>query len=514
TYTYRIVEVAGSETGMTYDPMVIEVTVAITDAGNGVLNMVPTYPADTVFDNTYEAAGEIALEADKTLTGRLLQNAEFTFQLQDSVGTVMQTKQNDVSGNVVFDALNYTQADIGQAYTYRIVEVAGTETGMTYDPMVIEMTVAVTDAGNGVLVATPSYPTDTVFDNLYQNPGIRLVKTAQNLTTGGPAVDGSIVSSVINDRIRYSVTIVNTGNMPLQDVMLTDDLVEAGTEAMIDGLPAAWEAGASGGPAWLNVGTLASGESMVVSYEYSITAQDALTGIRVNTAAVTANARMVEILPDTGGTGTYLLPLTDEDDAVVTAEDIPLSGVPSILVTKTVRNRTTGGLFGEIAGGKPGDVFEYRLVVMNNGEESLADVWIHDDRAVAGSAVLVNGIPTVWAAGTDGKATVLVGTLAVGSYATLTYETVSTAADEDTARVNTAYAEGTVERTLPNSVPTEVTSNIDTAMFLVDTIPESGEATTKTRMLAGLTILTAAAAGVILKRKRGRREEPNDMSID
>jgi pilin isopeptide linkage protein len=120
TYTYWIVEVEPTvpETGMTYDPMVIEVTVAITDAGNGVLNVVPTYSADTIFNNSYTASGNVVLEADKALAGRTLKAGEFSFQLKQGT-TVLHTRRNDWR-NITFDAiLRYTEADIGQTYTYR-----------------------------------------------------------------------------------------------------------------------------------------------------------------------------------------------------------------------------------------------------------------------------------------------------------------------------------------------------------------------------------------------------------
>ena len=67
---------------------------------------------------------------------------------------LLQTKKNAADGNIPFEKLNYTQADIGE-HTYTITEKIPSpgETGMTYDTLSISFTVVVTDAGGGVLNA-------------------------------------------------------------------------------------------------------------------------------------------------------------------------------------------------------------------------------------------------------------------------------------------------------------------------------------------------------------------------
>ena len=99
----------------------------------------------------------MTLRSDKVLEGRILTAGAFTFELRNGAGTLLQTKTNAADGSIVFDAIPYTEADIGQTYTYTIREVvpASQETGMTYDPMVLTVDVEVTDAGNGDLTATP-----------------------------------------------------------------------------------------------------------------------------------------------------------------------------------------------------------------------------------------------------------------------------------------------------------------------------------------------------------------------
>ena len=111
-HTYTITEVAGSLGGVTYDSMVMTVTVNVTDNGNGTLTATPAYPADTIFNNSYVAGGSVALAATKSLTGRALAAGEFSFQLKEGA-TVLQTKTNAANGAIAFDAINYTLANVG-----------------------------------------------------------------------------------------------------------------------------------------------------------------------------------------------------------------------------------------------------------------------------------------------------------------------------------------------------------------------------------------------------------------
>ena len=140
TYTYTITEVTGSEDGMTYDSLVVTYTVEVTDAGGGVLTVTPSIPEDTEFNNSYEASGSWTPAVTKVLDagGRELAEGEFTFELKRGE-EVLQTKKNAAGGSVTFDAIEYTQADIGKTYTYTITEVTGSEDGMTYDLSLIHI---------------------------------------------------------------------------------------------------------------------------------------------------------------------------------------------------------------------------------------------------------------------------------------------------------------------------------------------------------------------------------------
>ncbi|OFK07394.1 YSIRK signal domain/LPXTG anchor domain surface protein, partial [Streptococcus sp. HMSC073D05] len=166
THTYTVREVAGTDTDIDYDTMNAEVTVNVTkNATTGVLTANVTMPADSEFNNYAVAPVTAQFDFSKVLAGRTLKDGEFSFVLKDASGQVLQTKTNDASGKVAFDALTYKNNEVG-VHKYTVEEVAGSEAGMTYDPMKAEVTVTVTKDGH-TLTATKALPTDTEFNNIF-----------------------------------------------------------------------------------------------------------------------------------------------------------------------------------------------------------------------------------------------------------------------------------------------------------------------------------------------------------
>ncbi|WP_148517693.1 Spy0128 family protein [Streptococcus parasanguinis] len=166
THTYTVREVAGTDTDIDYDTMNAEVTVKVTkDATTGILTANVVMPADSEFNNYAVAPVTAQFDFSKVLAGRTLKDGEFSFVLKDENGTVLQTKTNDASGKVAFDALTYKNNEVG-IHKYAVEEVAGSEAGMSYDPMKAEVTVTVTKDGH-TLTATKALPTDTEFNNTF-----------------------------------------------------------------------------------------------------------------------------------------------------------------------------------------------------------------------------------------------------------------------------------------------------------------------------------------------------------
>ena len=73
--------------------------VKVTDNGDGTLATEVTYPNGIEFVNTYEAKGDITFKGTKELTGRALKEGEFTFELYDGEGNLIESVKNDADGN-------------------------------------------------------------------------------------------------------------------------------------------------------------------------------------------------------------------------------------------------------------------------------------------------------------------------------------------------------------------------------------------------------------------------------
>lgn len=178
TYVYTVSEQVGAATnGVTYDTTVFTATVTVTEnAETHALEAQVAYStggkaADAVtFSNSYApAATEVKLGASKVLSGEDLKEGQFSFQLKDADGKVLQTAKNAADGTVGFKAISY---DKPGAYRYSISEVNDAQKNVTYDAAEHQVTVTVTDDGAGHLVATVTYDGDVapVFKNTYTPP--------------------------------------------------------------------------------------------------------------------------------------------------------------------------------------------------------------------------------------------------------------------------------------------------------------------------------------------------------
>lgn len=178
TYVYTVSERAGATAnGVTYDTTVFTATVTVTEnAETHALEAQVAYSkggkaADAVaFSNSYApAATELKLGASKVLSGEDLKEGQFSFQLKDADGKVLQTAKNAADGTVGFEAISY---DKPGTYAYSISEVDDGQKNVTYDAAEHRVTVTVTDDGAGHLVATVTYDgaVAPVFKNTYAPP--------------------------------------------------------------------------------------------------------------------------------------------------------------------------------------------------------------------------------------------------------------------------------------------------------------------------------------------------------
>lgn len=210
TYKFTMSEVIpsdatnNSKAGVTYDDTVYNVTIQVTDNGEGALIAGrPVYtdsegnPATPVFTNTYtvKAAAKAVVGVTKVLTGRDMAAGEFGFQLVDEYGVVMSEGKNEAategkSAAVVFDSITY---EAKGTYEYTVEEVKGSLGGVKYSEAKYKVTVEVTDNGDGTLTVG-----DAVFTDLEGQTAEPVFTNEYTVTKNAKAVVG--VTKVLTGR--------------------------------------------------------------------------------------------------------------------------------------------------------------------------------------------------------------------------------------------------------------------------------------------------------------------------
>ncbi len=220
THTFYIKEVLPEEAngknpyqGMTYDLDTYKVVVTTKwEAGTGLKVTGIQYEKpdgaggyqvvgdSLTITNEYKATGSWTPEGTKTLTGRdMKQGEKFEFTVTETVkGQDVPVSKGTVSGgtdgvvaDIDFDEISYDLDDVG-SHTYTIKEVKGgtEDEGLTYSNVSYEVTVKVTDNGDGTLKAevtgiTGSDGTTSVaFTNTYKPTSITYTPVVTKAVTG------------------------------------------------------------------------------------------------------------------------------------------------------------------------------------------------------------------------------------------------------------------------------------------------------------------------------------------
>lgn len=224
-YKYTIVEKKGDLSHVTFDDTVHHAVVKVVDKA-GKLDAAVAYDGDKAdaptFTNTYTAKGSVELTATKVVAvapgfthDTKLKGGEYTFELKDADGKVLDTAKNEADGTVKFTR-DFELADLGGAaskdFAYTIAEKPGAEAGMVYDNHTLTYTVTVTDDGAGTLTATPQVTSgDKTFTNTYHPKETSVTLKATKRFTGGELAgsdftfqlldkDGSVVQTVQNEK--------------------------------------------------------------------------------------------------------------------------------------------------------------------------------------------------------------------------------------------------------------------------------------------------------------------------
>ena len=186
TYTYYISEVVpegGVKDGITYDTHTAQLTVVVTDNGDGTMSVEATYTGSHEFTNVYAVTGspKFALSGTKKLAGRKIVSGEFTFLLKDAAGNEVARVANVGSG---FTFLNVPLSGLG-THHFTLSELKENLGGITYDETVYDISVSVVDNGVGGMVVHAPVITKhgvsaaPVFENSYAPAPTDYTITAQ-----------------------------------------------------------------------------------------------------------------------------------------------------------------------------------------------------------------------------------------------------------------------------------------------------------------------------------------------
>lgn len=389
TYTYTVQETAGSEAGVTYDDTEYTVTIITADDGQGGIKVTTTvtdgadYNKSYVYDNddatenqtavvpftnTYKATGElggngaVSINATKTLTNRPMVDGEFKFNVtntNDPNEAVVATGTNDANGTINFSAINYSidqmlkDVDNGLAtpsvvegkdtftYTYKVTEDTDSlDDGVSaIDAAGFQLTVTVTDNGNGTLGIVVAYPDGgdgLTFRNTYgeddQGKATLNINGTKTLDVqsgnNAPSIEGKYTFTLTGSEgapMPATTEAHNdaSGNVTFGDITFTMENVFGDTG--VQEAAAADENAADVGNDEEAVDSEASGESGAVSNATDVDTQSA-TRTKEFTYTVTESGNVLGVDNDTEISKTFTVTVTDNGDGSLSVKSNPAQG--------------------------------------------------------------------------------------------------------------------------------------------------------------------------------------------
>lgn len=225
TYKYTVEEVKGNDEDIVYDTMKATILVAINKEGHAYVAHT-TMPEDTIFNNTVKQTtpSETVLTFDKVLSKGTLKEGQFSFQLRDDQGNVIDTASNDKEGHITFKPLVHTKAG---SYHYTVKEVNTNDEDIIYDNKVADVTIKVAKTIGDTLnsmVSTVTYPQDKTFTNTVKD--LQPASTSFHFTKqfqGGTLKGGEFTFELRDDKGNVLDTVTNDkdGNIDFKPITYT-----------------------------------------------------------------------------------------------------------------------------------------------------------------------------------------------------------------------------------------------------------------------------------------------------
>ncbi len=299
-----------------------------------------------VVTNTGTQVAKNVTVSDAGVSGVTVDSGSTTVGTADDTQLASNLWQGSIPGTV-----NIGDLQPGES---RVIKYTGTVT----EDCITLVNTATAVASNAPSVSDTA---SVIVDNCHSNTGtkkISIQKWVKNNSTSTSYNDHS-VDARTGERVNFKVTVTNTGNTTLSNVVMTD-VIPSGLQfddsVTGDGTPSV----DSRNTFTVNFGQLSAGQSKTVEFAAKVLSTNTSSAI-CNTAKATA-------------TGVNQV----EDDACVKVYTTPKTGTPNIVISKRAFNDTKN-VDATSTNAARGDYITYTLVATNNGTADQTNYVFEDD---------------------------------------------------------------------------------------------------------------------------------------
>lgn len=242
---------------------------------------------------------------------------------------IVNTGQVNLENLVINDSLvDVADMSLSESQTADLILEVGETWTLSYDYTVTLEDVLRGHVLNVVTVTDPLNPDEPQEDDerveLEEKPGLSVQKTAHEKTY-----------HQLGDIIHYTVTVVNQGNVAINNLIIEDSLVDFSDMSLVESLT--------------QDGHLQVGESWTLTYQYEIVQSDLDRGHVLNLVSATDP--------------------TDPDHPVTDEHEVPGTKKPALDITKSA---------GQTSFKQAGDMIDYRVIIRNNGNVTLSNLIVKD----------------------------------------------------------------------------------------------------------------------------------------
>ena len=288
--------------------------------------------------------GLLTITGDEIIPGKTTPVVASNYALGDKIPftiTVTNTSKDTATNVTVVDDNAEIVAGTGYSVSGNVATIASIEPGQTvtvhaqHEVTVDDILEATVNNTANIAVNGKTY--DATAETTQIEPKkshLTVVKT----TTTTPQHDGAYWPG---ETIAYSITVTNDGNVPIENVTVTD---QRDGFVFDEGKPTTAE-------------SLAPGDSFTATGTYTVTEADAIEGTVVNSAIATGT-------DPTGGDGPGVTPGTTEDTVNKNSH---------VTVTKTTTSTPANGTAYAL-----GETIRYSITVTNDGNMTLTEVNVQD----------------------------------------------------------------------------------------------------------------------------------------